>query len=80
MMIKCYKKIIANNKVSKGSFNGPFRKDLDNYVKKKMSFSSMRFGQFCDFLPKVCYSTSGSKRYVILPFSSSSLTPSIFLH
>ncbi|MFS7929392.1 hypothetical protein Hanom_Chr04g00332001 [Helianthus anomalus] len=43
-----------------------------------MSFSSLRFGQFCDFRPKVCFSSSGSKRFEILPFSSSSLTPYIF--
>ncbi|MFS8026902.1 hypothetical protein Hanom_Chr16g01492141 [Helianthus anomalus] len=34
-----------------------------------MSFSSLRFGQFCDFRPKVCFSASGSKKYKILPFS-----------
>ncbi|KAF5823610.1 hypothetical protein HanXRQr2_Chr01g0040201 [Helianthus annuus] len=45
----------------------------------KMSFSSMRFGQFCDFRPKVCFSASGSKRFETLPFSSGSLTLSIFL-
>ncbi|MFS8012042.1 hypothetical protein Hanom_Chr14g01316061 [Helianthus anomalus] len=44
-----------------------------------MPFSSLRFGQFCDFRPKVCFSVSGSKRFEILPFSSGSLTPSIFL-
>ncbi|MFS7907325.1 hypothetical protein Hanom_Chr01g00069921 [Helianthus anomalus] len=32
-----------------------------------MSFSPLRFGQFCDFCPKVCFSTSGSKRFEILP-------------
>ncbi|MFS8031507.1 hypothetical protein Hanom_Chr17g01546671 [Helianthus anomalus] len=31
-----------------------------------MPFSSMRFGQFCDFRPKVCFSASGSKRFEIL--------------
>ncbi|KAJ0913940.1 putative mitochondrial carrier domain protein [Helianthus annuus] len=36
----------------------------------KMPFSSLRFGQFCDFCPKVCFSASGSKRFEILPFSS----------
>ncbi|MFS7985836.1 hypothetical protein Hanom_Chr11g01003301 [Helianthus anomalus] len=45
-----------------------------------MQFSSLRFGQFCDFHPKVCFFASGSKRFEILPFSSSSLTPCIFLH
>ncbi|MFS7948662.1 hypothetical protein Hanom_Chr06g00562551 [Helianthus anomalus] len=35
--------------------------------------------QFCDFRPKVCFSASGSKRFEILSFSSSSLTPFIFL-
>ncbi|MFS7934188.1 hypothetical protein Hanom_Chr05g00388651 [Helianthus anomalus] len=40
---------------------------------------SRKFGQFCDFRPKVCFSAFGSKRFEILPFSSSSLTPSIFL-
>ncbi|MFS7991032.1 hypothetical protein Hanom_Chr12g01066031 [Helianthus anomalus] len=44
-----------------------------------MPFSSLRFGQLCDFRPKVCFSASGSKRFEILPFSSGSLTPSIFL-
>ncbi|MFS7923239.1 hypothetical protein Hanom_Chr03g00258321 [Helianthus anomalus] len=34
-----------------------------------MPFSSLRFGQFCDFRPKVCFSTSGSKRLEILSFS-----------
>ncbi|MFS7965352.1 hypothetical protein Hanom_Chr09g00761231 [Helianthus anomalus] len=43
-----------------------------------MSFSSLRFGQFCDFRPKVYFSASGSKRFEILPFSSTELTPSIF--
>ncbi|MFS7965074.1 hypothetical protein Hanom_Chr08g00757821 [Helianthus anomalus] len=32
-----------------------------------MSFSSLRFGHFCDFRPKVCFS---SKKFEILPFSS----------
>ncbi|MFS8004142.1 hypothetical protein Hanom_Chr13g01222201 [Helianthus anomalus] len=41
-----------------------------------MSFSFLRFGQLCDFHPKVYFSRSGSKRFEILPFSSSSLTPS----
>ncbi|MFS8023201.1 hypothetical protein Hanom_Chr16g01448701 [Helianthus anomalus] len=45
-----------------------------NFVKRKMSFSSLRFGQFCDFRPKVYYSASGSKRFEILPFSSGLLT------
>ncbi|MFS8016529.1 hypothetical protein Hanom_Chr15g01369701 [Helianthus anomalus] len=44
-----------------------------------MPFSSLRFGQFCDFRPNVCFSASGSKRFQILTFSSDSLTPSIFL-
>ncbi|MFS7889755.1 hypothetical protein Hanom_Chr00s000005g01610761 [Helianthus anomalus] len=44
-----------------------------------MPFSSLRFDQFCDFRPKVCFSASGSKRLKILPFSSGSLTPTIFL-
>ncbi|MFS7918687.1 hypothetical protein Hanom_Chr03g00204051 [Helianthus anomalus] len=43
-----------------------------------MPFSSLRFGHFCDFRPKVCFSVSGSKRFEILPFSSDSLAPSIF--
>ncbi|MFS7889392.1 hypothetical protein Hanom_Chr00s000004g01606491 [Helianthus anomalus] len=35
-----------------------------------MPFSSLRFGKFCDFRPKVCFSASafGSKRFEILPF------------
>ncbi|MFS7988190.1 hypothetical protein Hanom_Chr11g01031761 [Helianthus anomalus] len=53
---------------------------LELYFKKRqMPFSSMRFGQFCDFRPKVCFSASGSKRFKILPFSSGLLTLSIFL-
>ncbi|MFS7931389.1 hypothetical protein Hanom_Chr04g00355381 [Helianthus anomalus] len=44
-----------------------------------MPFSSLRFGQFCDFCPKVCFSSSGSKRFEDLPFSSGSLTLSILL-
>ncbi|MFS7925204.1 hypothetical protein Hanom_Chr04g00281801 [Helianthus anomalus] len=47
-------------------------------IKSKMPFSSLRFGQFCDLRPNVCFSASGSKRFKILLFSSSSLTPSIF--
>ncbi|MFS8020710.1 hypothetical protein Hanom_Chr16g01418841 [Helianthus anomalus] len=39
-----------------------------------MPFSSLRFGQFCDFRPKVCFNAFGSKRFEILPFSSGSLT------
>ncbi|KAJ0873637.1 hypothetical protein HanPSC8_Chr11g0454791 [Helianthus annuus] len=42
-----------------------------------MPFSSLRFGQFCDFRPKVCFSASGFKRFKILPFSAGSLTPSV---
>ncbi|KAF5793040.1 putative Clp domain superfamily protein [Helianthus annuus] len=49
------------------------------FLRSKMPFSSLRFGQFCDFRSKVCFSASGSKRFEILPFSSGSLTPSIFL-
>ncbi|MFS7960020.1 hypothetical protein Hanom_Chr08g00698051 [Helianthus anomalus] len=30
-----------------------------------MSFSSLRFGQFCDFSSKICFSASGSKRFEI---------------
>ncbi|MFS7999337.1 hypothetical protein Hanom_Chr12g01164851 [Helianthus anomalus] len=45
----------------------------------KMPFSSLRFDQFCDFRPKVCFSASRSKGFEILPFPSSSLTPFIFL-
>ncbi|MFS7982625.1 hypothetical protein Hanom_Chr10g00965051 [Helianthus anomalus] len=44
----------------------------------KRPFLSLRFGQFCDFHPKVCFFASGSKRFEILPFSSISLAPSIF--
>ncbi|MFS7907254.1 hypothetical protein Hanom_Chr01g00069101 [Helianthus anomalus] len=40
-----------------------------------MPISSLRFGHFCEFRPKVCFSASGSKRFKILPFSFSSLTP-----
>ncbi|KAJ0643254.1 putative UBA-like superfamily, Ubiquitin-associated domain-containing protein [Helianthus annuus] len=51
-----------------------------NYQKRKskMPFSSLRFGHFYDFRPKVCFSASGSKRFEILLFTSDSLTPSIF--
>ncbi|MFS7992225.1 hypothetical protein Hanom_Chr12g01079761 [Helianthus anomalus] len=48
-------------------------------LKSKMSFSSLRFGQFCNFRLKVCFSSSGSKRFEIMSFSSGLLTPSIFL-
>ncbi|MFS8017197.1 hypothetical protein Hanom_Chr15g01377521 [Helianthus anomalus] len=41
----------------------------------KMPFSSIRFGQFCDFCPKVCFSASGSKRFEILTIF---IRPSIF--
>ncbi|KAF5782866.1 hypothetical protein HanXRQr2_Chr11g0501281 [Helianthus annuus] len=52
---------------------------LELYFKKRqMPFSSVRFGQFCDFRPKVRFSTSGSKRFEILTFSSGLLTLSIF--
>ncbi|MFS8029343.1 hypothetical protein Hanom_Chr16g01521221 [Helianthus anomalus] len=47
--------------------------------KMYMPFSSLRFGQFCDFHPNVCFFASRSKRFEILPFSSGSLTPFIFL-
>ncbi|MFS7902523.1 hypothetical protein Hanom_Chr01g00012291 [Helianthus anomalus] len=50
-----------------------------NIIESKMPFSSLRFGQFCDFRPKVCFFVSGSKRFKIMPFSSGSLSPSIFL-
>ncbi|MFS7937846.1 hypothetical protein Hanom_Chr05g00432571 [Helianthus anomalus] len=43
-----------------------------------MPFSSLGFGQFCDFRPKACFSASKSKRFKILSFSSDSLTPSFF--
>ncbi|MFS8014840.1 hypothetical protein Hanom_Chr15g01349221 [Helianthus anomalus] len=46
----------------------------------KMSFSSLRVGQFCDFRLKACFSAYGSKRFKILLFSSDSLTSFIFLH
>ncbi|MFS7949887.1 hypothetical protein Hanom_Chr06g00576891 [Helianthus anomalus] len=39
---------------------------------------ALRFGQFCDFCPKVCFFASASKKFKILPFTSSSLTASIF--
>ncbi|MFS8028825.1 hypothetical protein Hanom_Chr16g01515071 [Helianthus anomalus] len=42
-----------------------------------MSFSFLRFGQFCDFRPNTCFSASGSKCFEILPFSFISLTLSI---
>ncbi|MFS7943126.1 hypothetical protein Hanom_Chr06g00496641 [Helianthus anomalus] len=34
-----------------------------------MPLSSLRFGQFYHFRLKVCFFTSGSKRFEILPFS-----------
>ncbi|MFS7898254.1 hypothetical protein Hanom_Chr00s019041g01758731 [Helianthus anomalus] len=34
-------------------------------IKSKMSFLSLRFGQFCDFRPKDCFSAYGSKRFEI---------------
>ncbi|MFS7943747.1 putative molybdenum cofactor sulfurtransferase [Helianthus anomalus] len=46
---------------------------------EKSHFRPLRFGQFCNFHPKVCFSASGSKRFEILPFSSGFLTLSIFL-
>ncbi|KAF5817738.1 hypothetical protein HanXRQr2_Chr02g0056561 [Helianthus annuus] len=49
-----------------------------NIIESKMPFSSLRFGQFCDFRPKVCFFVSGSKRFKIMSFSSGSLSPSIF--
>ncbi|MFS7935321.1 hypothetical protein Hanom_Chr05g00402101 [Helianthus anomalus] len=52
---------------------------LHRIKKSKMPFLSLRFGQFCDFCPKVCFFTPGSKRFKILPFLSDSLIPSIFL-
>ncbi|MFS7959412.1 hypothetical protein Hanom_Chr08g00690801 [Helianthus anomalus] len=47
-------------------------------LKLVMLNQRVRFGQFCDFRPKLCFSASGSRRFKILPFSSNSLTPSIF--
>ncbi|MFS8003773.1 hypothetical protein Hanom_Chr13g01217861 [Helianthus anomalus] len=46
-----------------------------NKIKSKMPFSSLRFGQFCNFHPKICFSAYGSKRFKILSFSSGTLTP-----
>ncbi|MFS7950393.1 hypothetical protein Hanom_Chr07g00582661 [Helianthus anomalus] len=43
-----------------------------------MPFSSLRFGQFCDFRPKVCFSSSGFKRFKILPFSTGSFFHQFF--
>ncbi|MFS7943994.1 hypothetical protein Hanom_Chr06g00506771 [Helianthus anomalus] len=42
-----------------------------------MPFSSLRFSQFCDFRPKVCFSASEFKRFEI--FSSSSNSVHFFL-
>ncbi|KAJ0933658.1 hypothetical protein HanRHA438_Chr03g0098661 [Helianthus annuus] len=36
----------------------------------KIPFSSLRFGQFCEFRPKICIFAFGFKRFEILPFSS----------
>ncbi|KAM0057068.1 putative demethylmenaquinone methyltransferase transcription factor C2H2 family [Helianthus debilis subsp. tardiflorus] len=55
----------------------PFR--LNFIIFCKMPFPSLRFVQFCEFRPKVCFTASGSKRFEILSFSSGSLTLSIFL-
>ncbi|KAL9995006.1 hypothetical protein Hdeb2414_s0041g00738691 [Helianthus debilis subsp. tardiflorus] len=52
--------------------------NFNNSFLSKMSFSSLSFSQFWDFRPNVCFFASGSKRFEILPFSSGSLTPSIF--
>ncbi|MFS7899409.1 hypothetical protein Hanom_Chr08g00699841 [Helianthus anomalus] len=41
----------------------------------KMSFSSLRFGHFCDFSPKVGFFASGSKRFEIVAFSSLKAKP-----
>ncbi|MFS7921131.1 hypothetical protein Hanom_Chr03g00233101 [Helianthus anomalus] len=43
-----------------------------------MPFSSLRFGLFCDFRPKACFSAYGSKRFEILSFSSTQLTPFVY--
>ncbi|MFS7920395.1 hypothetical protein Hanom_Chr03g00224371 [Helianthus anomalus] len=48
------------------------------YTHLESKDSSLRFGQFCNFHRKVCFSAS-SERFQILPISSGSLTPSIFL-
>ncbi|MFS7997704.1 hypothetical protein Hanom_Chr12g01145021 [Helianthus anomalus] len=45
----------------------------------KMSFSSLRFGQFGTFIQRFVFPHMRSKRFEILQFSSGSLTPSIFL-
>ncbi|MFS8032238.1 hypothetical protein Hanom_Chr17g01555231 [Helianthus anomalus] len=47
-----------------------------HYVKRH--FRPLRFHQLCNFHPKVCFPTYGSKRFEILPLSSGPLTPSIF--
>ncbi|MFS8003792.1 hypothetical protein Hanom_Chr13g01218071 [Helianthus anomalus] len=60
------------------SHSGQIR--IHHNKKSRMSVSSMRFGHFSKFRPKVCFSASGSKRFKILPFSFNSLTPSIFLN
>ncbi|MFS7962946.1 hypothetical protein Hanom_Chr08g00732441 [Helianthus anomalus] len=45
-----------------------------------MPFSSLRFGYFCNFRPKVCFPYLGpiSKRFKILPFSSDLLLHPFF--
>ncbi|MFS8020319.1 hypothetical protein Hanom_Chr15g01414171 [Helianthus anomalus] len=43
---------------NKRRFYTSHRKDLFSSIEKyksKMSFSSLRFGYFCDFCPKVCF-------------------------
>ncbi|MFS8030014.1 hypothetical protein Hanom_Chr17g01529131 [Helianthus anomalus] len=39
-----------------------------------MQFSTLRFGQYCNFRSTVCFSAFESKRFEILPL----LNPSIF--
>ncbi|MFS8004295.1 hypothetical protein Hanom_Chr13g01224101 [Helianthus anomalus] len=57
---------MAQTTGTKMAFNSFFFK-----FRVKMSFLSPRFGHFCDFRPKVCFSASGSKRFEILPFELS---------
>ncbi|MFS7921889.1 hypothetical protein Hanom_Chr03g00242231 [Helianthus anomalus] len=49
------------------------------FIKSKMPFSSLSFGQFCDFRPKVCFSASESKRFEIFAIFIQLVTTPIYL-
>ncbi|MFS8016597.1 putative formin, FH2 domain-containing protein [Helianthus anomalus] len=62
---------------------GNFHKFYD-IIESKMPFLPLRFGQFYDFRPKLCFFVSGSKRFKIMPFFhpffsvKSGVSPSFF--